>query len=963
MRRIADYLAVPTEYLTWFDLRVGSGRSLSTLRWSSSGDALETGTASFAFAAELAHFIEGLAAGGRRVHFAYVLHLLTLYRWRERPASDDLAVLAHAFEKAGKPLRNAGALSAVLCAYVPEVDDPPDAGELCRVLRSGPLMAELWATDPLRRRGHSVERPPLGSEAFEARIRSALAKLSAADVEHWLRFGRPPLGDAGRKLAERIVRGKPRSLAEVLSALAGRKRFAGAVPYVAQMVSALALPPRRLCPQELPVGGYSDLFTRGQPEQVLPSQFALDSWEFLRRFAENELLYFRREEPPAQTREELVLLVDQGVRTWGDVRLLLSAAVLALGRSAARRHVPLRVSATSVKGKLIDPLTADDKALGELLEASELSEDPAEALTNILAAPGEHGRDIVLLTHPRSLATQALVEAANTVPAGTRLFAVTADAGGQIDLSELRHGTPVGVCRFRVEIAPVPEPEPETVPAKPRTGKRAATVCGWTGDVEPIGFPFRFGVRQSVQAFAMDAAGWLLVASDNGVLHMMNAAGDLEVLPRPMAEGALMTDVQAVVGVAGGFAVGYRHADASVLAHYDRIRGRVKVHALGNVLAAYAQWHYFRDLHCVVAYWRPRKDWPQWGAVDLRTGERQTAEVVDSRSKSRVAEAVKRAGSLVVASPRLPILFRPANGSPSWIGTGLPGLEPPRPLDSHVIFDQAKGRLELRNTQTEWPEFVPTVDGKRLLAGTNLSEAQLAMGTLAIQCGSHSPWERRLHIFRSPPVSVPIEIALDRTTRRGAFGRFMLSPDGRYLALQTSRSGVDIRDLGQGAAIVATAPQGRHHGRLEVALFATTLTASVGNMCHTLEWGDGVLRHRCLEGQAISLLGHAFIVGQARMRAARGMPAAVRYDPTRFVVTKHDELIAVADAHGHLLIFDRANEFVSMFFFFRRQAAGWMPDRTRWGSVALNGCPETPGAAEKFGKALLAASRLGEMAP
>ena len=68
------------------------------------------------------------------------------------------------------------------------------------------------------------------------------------------------------------------------------------------LMLTLTLPPRRFVPQELPVGGYTDIVTRGQIEHLLPTQFALDELEFLRRFAENELLYFRREEPPKHHR-------------------------------------------------------------------------------------------------------------------------------------------------------------------------------------------------------------------------------------------------------------------------------------------------------------------------------------------------------------------------------------------------------------------------------------------------------------------------------------------------------------------------------------------------------------------------------------------------------------------------------------------------------------------------------------
>ena len=65
--------------------------------------------------------------------------------------------------------------------------------------------------------------------------------------------------------------------------------------------------------------------TRGHPEQILPSQFALDDLEFVRRHSEHELLYFRREEPHHGERPERLVVLDQGVRTWGSVRLALEA--------------------------------------------------------------------------------------------------------------------------------------------------------------------------------------------------------------------------------------------------------------------------------------------------------------------------------------------------------------------------------------------------------------------------------------------------------------------------------------------------------------------------------------------------------------------------------------------------------------------------------------------------------------
>src|SRR5205085_2464461 len=191
------------------------------------------------------------------------------------------------------------------------------------------------------------------------------------DLREWLRHGRGPVKEAAEALARQVpVR---RTLAGALAALLERPRLAGARPFVAQMLSALTLPPWRLLRPELPMGGYSDVTNRGQPDQLLPSQFALDEWDFLRRYADQELLYFRREDPHDRTRHELVVVLDQGVRTWGDVRLVLSAAVLALGRQALQRRLPFRLAATSNLGNLVDPAEVDDKTLGALIEASDLS--------------------------------------------------------------------------------------------------------------------------------------------------------------------------------------------------------------------------------------------------------------------------------------------------------------------------------------------------------------------------------------------------------------------------------------------------------------------------------------------------------------------------------------------------------------------------------------------------------------
>ena len=86
-------------------------------------------------------------------------------------------------------------------------------------------------------------------------------------------------------------------------------------------------------------------------------------------------------------------MIDQGVRTWGDVRLVLAAAALALGEAgrAPRARAPA-VATTGNDGEPVDAAGAGAEALGELLEASDLTPNPAPALARVLGAARRAGR-------------------------------------------------------------------------------------------------------------------------------------------------------------------------------------------------------------------------------------------------------------------------------------------------------------------------------------------------------------------------------------------------------------------------------------------------------------------------------------------------------------------------------------------------------------------------------------------
>jgi len=635
-RRAALYLQIPADYC----------RSFGGLRWAQYGDAIEflegpAGGHTFAFAREIALFLEGLqATEGPPLGFGFVLHLLYLIGLGDRAGGPSpgrcVDRIAGPFRELGCPLRNAGALGAWLCRDAPLAADPPELSEVHELLIGGSWVPQIFLSHPMLGVMEQAEHPGLEPDQFESLVLGAVDALSDDAIKHWLRYGRGPDGDAG----ERLAQFRPRSLSAALADLEHRPRLAGVGRLVSRLEGALSLPPRRLAWSELQNGGYSDVTTRGTPEQILPIQFALDGEEFLRRFAERELLYYQREEPHQPTTEELVLLLDQGVRTWGDIRLVLAGAAMALARQAERKRIAIKLATTGNGGEVVDPTAIESHALSALLESSDLTLNPGRALAALLQSPAAARRDIVLLTHPRCLAEREVAVAAGSLPGdrSARLFAVSVDSLGQVGLAELRSGLPVVLGRSRISLADEPA-HPDSSACWLHGGARTL----WKGDVETIPFPFHCGGLDRIDSpqndgrrhFDFDEAGErILVVGRYGLLFTWRIDGtDSEVLPRPLVDDEVMRPVKTVIGVAGGFVLVANHQGYPILAHYDMRARTCTIHTVDQI-GSKVSWLYYADLHAVAG--RPAKERPSV-AIDLGTAGPKAA------ATARAARAAERA--------------------------------------------------------------------------------------------------------------------------------------------------------------------------------------------------------------------------------------------------------------------------------------------------------------------------------
>lgn len=923
--RDVDYLRIPADYC----------RALGGVRWSCEYyESLETCDGRWiASGAEVVYFLEGWS-NSRPIQFGHIVHLLCLLKHGEkegmtvngphgRPAR-LLQMLKAAFEGTGKSLRNAGAFFSMVCR-----DLPPAALPLHEPV--GENLLALWSC---LYKGNTMdtggEVPPLSPADFEDRILRAVEEYPVEHLFHWFRHGRGPVGKTVEPLVRTLIEQKPRPLEGTLAQLAQRERLRGAVRFVPQLLSALTLPPRRHVQSELPMGGYADMDTRGKPEEIVPSQFVLDDLEFIRRFAQNELLYFRKEEPRAPVTEELVVLLDQGVRTWGTVRLVLTAAVFALGQMASRRKIAFRIAATSENGLLRDLTTTPQDELGKTMEASDLSPNPGLALERVLEEKVSTPRDVVLLTHPRNLLEPDVHAASLRINTPSRLFALAVDAHGTAQLSMIRHGLPVVLRQMRVDLS-------NPVKHSRTTGQRTP----WTGDVEPI--PIPFCIRQSRPGPSCSAfdytAKWFLLSGPEGILQAYRTDDqEIESLPRACHDRVVLRSVKAILGVAGGFVVLGLAGQRTVLAHYDFESRHCTCRLLeGFNQMAHVEPAYFRDLHCVAMRERTR-----FFTFDLGTGKVNAAGVDTSTwtpaDQSRSFQATHRFLHEVRSSMTLRVVSE-AHSVVHW---------------GALYRDPTTGQLSLFDRKGRKCQFTPVEDGIPIYRHSIITLARTAGERLAVH--SNGP---HLRVYSLPDGALVGRYLV-------AFGTgFTFSQDGTHLATMFEADRWKIQETVPSAPPkVMTLPRGSPNAIPGVDLGECWLLLRYPGRCVLIRWDRGHLEESWREGKRGTFVTDELrgtTLSRHRVRARGSVPTAIAStDYARYLRSCTSTLVVVLDAFGQVILFDRRHHLLAMFHAVNGQLAGWMPDGTCFGPPSLLGRPETPGARRHMGEALLEAWRLNE---
>ncbi|WP_425617735.1 hypothetical protein NA78x_001422 [Anatilimnocola sp. NA78] len=232
-------------------------------------------------------------------------------------------------------------------------------------------------------------------------LRDALKKFDAEAFVSWCKTGL-----SQQLVAANVELTAGERVRSLLAELNDHEELGGLMRLAKQLLAAITLPRPLAEPDDLPLGGVSDITNRGQLDRLLLSELAHDDLTLAVRVATGEALYFRRETPPRSPPLRRAILLDSGLRVWGVPRVFISAVGLAL---AAAGDEQLEINAFRACGDQLLPVDLTRQSgVEQHLEALEIDLHPGAACRTLQTkcADQECPSDAVIITTDDSLADE-----------------------------------------------------------------------------------------------------------------------------------------------------------------------------------------------------------------------------------------------------------------------------------------------------------------------------------------------------------------------------------------------------------------------------------------------------------------------------------------------------------------------------------------------------------------------------
>jgi len=244
---------------------------------------------------------------------------------------------------------------------------------------------------------------------------------------------------------------------ESLRALIGRleqdEELGGLARLTKNLLAALTLPRAVSEPQDLPLGGVSDISNRGSLDRLLVSELAHDDLTFTVRVALSEALYLRREAPPRIPPQRRIVLIDAGLRMWGLPRVFGTAAAMALAVSHDKKA---ETTVYRARGSHLDLVSFTTReGVVSHLAALEPEAHPGSALAvfHRLSQDDDNATEAVLVTCPEVLADKSFQRLLQETDLSL-LYVVAVSRSGELRLTRR---TPQGTKVLREVHCPLEE--------------------------------------------------------------------------------------------------------------------------------------------------------------------------------------------------------------------------------------------------------------------------------------------------------------------------------------------------------------------------------------------------------------------------------------------------------------------------------------------------------------------------
>jgi hypothetical protein len=217
----------------------------------------------------------------------------------------------------------------------------------------------------------------------------------------------------------------------------------GALARLARDLLAVLTFPRPLSqPEELSLGGVSDITNRGQLDRLLLSELAHDDLTLATRIALGEALYLHRESPPAARSQYRRVLLDTGLCMWGIPRVFATAVGLSMA-ATADHHVYVDVSRFDGK-QLHDVDLTTREGLQQQLEVLHPELHPGAALPGFFGAQDSPDVEYIIVTHEDVAEDQEFRKHLRDHLPHAPTFVVSVARTGQLTLTSInQHGTRV----------------------------------------------------------------------------------------------------------------------------------------------------------------------------------------------------------------------------------------------------------------------------------------------------------------------------------------------------------------------------------------------------------------------------------------------------------------------------------------------------------------------------------------